>query len=274
MSRLGGASGRAERVAQVGERGVHLARAALARLLAQRVLRAEHQRDAEQPLHHALVELARQVDARLEQAGSALLARRDAHARGERRGLAERPHGVTLVVGELEAGAAAVGEDHAEPAAAGRHRHAGERRHAAEVRVALGHPALEVARDLHHAVLGERDLRDRRLLERAVHLCEQVRLETVAAHRHDKLAGVVVEQQAGALHRRHAAARLAEAVVELAPGGDTLLPIQGAEQLHDHVECVRALGEGLAFGHCRALGYACSSESRSVCSEVSETSRT
>ena len=239
-----------ERVAEVGEGGMHLARAALARLVGQRVLRAEHQRDAEQPLHHALVQLARQVDARLKQAGSALLARRDAHARGERRGLAERPHGVALLVGELEAGAAAVAEDHAEPAAAGRHRHAGERLHAAEARVALRHPALQVAGHLHHAVLGESHLRDRRLLERAVHLCKQARLETVAAHRHDELTGVVVEQQPGALHRRHAAARLAEAVVELAPRGHALLSVERAEQLHDHVECVRALGEGLAFGHC------------------------
>ena len=33
-------------------------------------------------------------------------------------------------------------------------------------------------------------------------LREQVGVETVAAHRHDELPGVVVEQQAGALHRR------------------------------------------------------------------------
>jgi hypothetical protein len=81
------------------------------------VLRAEHQRDSEQPLDHPLVQLARQVDARREQAGAALLAGRDPHARRERRGLAERPQVVALGVRELEAGAAAVGEDHAEPAA-------------------------------------------------------------------------------------------------------------------------------------------------------------
>ena len=56
-----------ERVAQVRERAVQLLGAAAARLLAQLVLRAEHERDAEQPLDHALVQLAREVDARLEQ---------------------------------------------------------------------------------------------------------------------------------------------------------------------------------------------------------------
>jgi hypothetical protein len=87
------------------------------------------------------VQLAGEVDARLEKPRAALLAGGDANARRQRGGFAERPHRVALLVGELEAGAVAVGEDHAEPAAASRHRHAGEGLHPAEARVALGHPA-------------------------------------------------------------------------------------------------------------------------------------
>jgi hypothetical protein len=195
------------------------------------------------------VQLAGQVDARLEQPGAPLLARGYADARRERGGLAERPHRVALVVRELEAGAMAVGEDHAEPAPARGHRCAGERLDAAQPCVAPGDPALEVARDLHDPVLGQGTLRDRRLLERPVDLSEQARLEAVAPHRHNELARVVVEQQPRALHSGHAAARLAEAVVEVAAGG-TVRAVHGAEQLDDHVERVGARREGLAVGHC------------------------
>ena len=52
-----------QRVAQVPERGLHLVGAAASRLLAEAVLGPERQRDAEQALHHALVDLAREVDA-------------------------------------------------------------------------------------------------------------------------------------------------------------------------------------------------------------------
>ena len=43
-----------ERRAQVRDRLRHLGAAALALLVGQRLLRAQHERDAEQPLHHAL----------------------------------------------------------------------------------------------------------------------------------------------------------------------------------------------------------------------------
>ena len=163
----------AERVAQVLERRLHLVRAAPARLLAEPVLGAEHERDAEQPLHDALVDLAREVDAGLQQARAALLAGRDADARGQRGGLAERPHRVALRLGQLEAAPAAVGEDHAQPAPAGRDRRAGQRLDAREVpRSAPGTQRRQVAAHLDHAVLGEGDLGDRRLLERAVDVAQ------------------------------------------------------------------------------------------------------
>jgi hypothetical protein len=188
---------------------VHLLGAALPRLVAQGVLRAEHERHAEQPLNDALVQLAGEVDARLEQPRAALLARSDADARGERRGLPQRPHVVALGVRELEARSAAVGEDHPEPAAGGRHGHAAERLDSAEPRVALRHPAGEVARDLHNPVLRQRDLRDRCLLERSVYLREQPRLDAMASDHDHELARVVVQEEARALHPAEAAAGLA-----------------------------------------------------------------
>ena len=276
MSRLGGASGRESASRRSASAACISLGAALARLVAERVLGAEHERDAEQPLHHALVQLAGEVDARLEQARAALLARRDADARRQRGGLAERPHRVALVVGELEAGAAAVGEDHAEPAAAGGHRRAGERLDAAEARVALGHPALEVAGDLHDAVLREGHLGDRRLLERPVDLREQARA---------RARGCPPAPRAGG-RRRRAAARRAPSRPRgstprrggrrtRAPRGRARRPWRRAARRSRRARRCAARGPGRRPSPpLLATGYACSSESRSVCSEVSETSRT
>jgi hypothetical protein len=152
---------------------------------------------------------------------------------------------VALGIAQLEAGAATVGEDHPEPAPGGRHRHAAERLDPAETGVALRHPAADVAADLDHAVLGQRHLGDRRLLERAVHLGEQAALDAVAADDHDELARVVVEQQPGAVHPAEPAAGLAELVVERGAGLGGA--VERAEQVDDHVERVRARREGL--GH-------------------------
>ena len=135
-------------------------------------------------------------------------------------------------------GAAAVGEDHAEPAARRGHRHAAQRLDAAQARVALGHPARELARHLDHAILGQRNLRDRRLLERAVHLGQEAGLDSVAPHHDHELARVVVEQQARAVHRAEPAAGLAEAVVELA--ARLRGPVERTEEPDDHVERIRA----------------------------------
>ena len=269
-----------EGVAQVGQRRLHLVGAAAPRLVAQPRLRPERQRDAEQALHHALVDLAGEVDPGLEQPRAALLVGRDAHARGERRRLADRPHGAALVVVQLERLAAAVREDHAEPAAAGRHGGARERGQLGEVGVAGRHPALEVIGHLHHPVLGEGHLGDRRLLEAPVHAREQVRVEPVAAHGDHEPARLVVEHQPGAPHRRLAAERLAEAVVEAAAAGPRAL-VELGDQLDDHVERVGAR-EGACLRHPAGFysgvtgvtqGISGCSDSLSVCSEVSETMR-
>ena len=129
---------------------------------------AERERDAEQALDHALVDLAREVDARLEQARAALLVGGDADARGERRRLPDRPHRAALVVVQLERLAAAVGEDHAQPAPAGRHGRARERGELGEVRVARRHPASRSSETCTTRSWESASLGDRRLLEAAV----------------------------------------------------------------------------------------------------------
>ena len=96
MSSVGGASGR-ESASRRSASAACISSAQRRRASSlSAVLRAEHERDAEQPLHHALVQLAREVDARLEQPRAALLARGDPDARRERGGLAERPQVVAL----------------------------------------------------------------------------------------------------------------------------------------------------------------------------------
>jgi hypothetical protein len=189
------------------------------------------------------VQLAREVDPGLQQPRAALLARRYADARGEGGGLAERPQVVPLGVCQLEASAAAVREDHAQPAPGSRHWHAAERLDAADPRVALRHPARQVAGHFDHAVLGQRHLGDRGLLERPVELGEEPGVQAVAAHDHHELARVVVEQQPGAVHRAQPAAGLAEPVVELAPRLGRA--VERSQELDDHVERVRARREGL-----------------------------
>ena len=194
---LGGASEpearRAGRTAQP-----HLLGAAPARLLAQPVLRSEDERHSEQSLHHPLVDLARKIDSSLEQprapagwsiatlaANAAVLP--SVHIAWRSSAVSEGP---AAMVGRV---------DHPE-LSAGRHRRAGDR---GQVRQpgARRQPALELVGDLHHAILGQRDLGDLGLLERSVHLREQAGVDAVAAHRHHELAVVVVEQQPGAAHR-------------------------------------------------------------------------
>ena len=274
QGRAGVEAGRRQRlgegVAQVVQRALHLVGAALTDLLAERTLGAQHQRHAEQALHHALVDFAGEVDAGLEQARATLLARGDPHAGRERGGLAERPHRVALGLRELEAGAAAVGEDHPQPAPARGDRRAGEVLDAGHVRVARGHPALEVAGGLHHAVLRQRHLRDRGLLERAVDAAQQIRPRSRGCPRHHELARLVVEQQAGALHARHVAQRHAEPVVEAGAAGAGVA-VELAQQLDDHVERVRARrGRHVEC----STRYAGERDRRRACSEVSDTVRT
>ena len=72
---------------------------------------------------------------------------------------------------------------------------------------------------LDDAVLGERALGDRRLVEGPLDAREQARIDTVAADGADQSQRRVVEVEAGAAHRREAAERLAEPVVELTRPG-------------------------------------------------------
>ena len=117
-----------ERLAQVGERSVDLVLAALALLRRERLgARGQRQRDAEQALHDAVVDVAGEVDALLEGARPLLLERRDPRAGGERRDLAQRPQPVGGVVGERGVPGAALREDHADHPARRAHGHADQR---------------------------------------------------------------------------------------------------------------------------------------------------
>ena len=109
-----------ERAAQVAQRLLHLDPAALALGTVQRLLGAERERDPEQALEHALVDLAREVEPLAERASALLLAGHVARGRHQRGGLAERPQQVALAVGELESPAAAIGADHPVGVAAAR----------------------------------------------------------------------------------------------------------------------------------------------------------
>ena len=174
-----------ERRAQIRERVAHLGAAALPVRRRERDLRAEHERHAEQPVHHALVHLARELDALVEAPRALLLASGDARARREGGELAERPHGVALVVGELEAAASAVGEDHPEPAVGSGQRRAGEGGDLEGALVARRDLTRELlGRQLLHLVEPERALRHGRLLERAVHVHEQRGVDAVRAGGH------------------------------------------------------------------------------------------
>ena len=142
-------------------------------------------------------------------------------------------------IGELEAPTAAIGEYHSQPAPAGGDGGAGERLDTGDLRVALGYPVRQIAGHRHHAVLGQRDLGDGRLLERPVDVLEQRGLEPVAADGDHQLAGVVVEQQPRAVHAGQVAQRGAEGVVE-APSAGVGLAVELAQQLDDHIQRVGA----------------------------------
>ena len=269
-----------ERVAQVAQRRVHLIAAAPAGLVVQRGLGAEHERHAEQALHHALVDVPRQVDARLEQPRARLLARGDPGAGRQRGGLAERPHRVALLLGELEAGAAAVGEDHAQPAPAGRDRRAGERLDTAQQARSGAAPSAPARRSPRPRGprpgppgrwASPRACRRPRRTDRAPPRgCPPA--PPVGAHRR-RAAGRPAQ-------RREAADRGAEAVVD-APVGRSgrRRGVQLRQQLDDHVEGVGAQRQALALSHQVALHATRRgrqefwSDNRSVCSEVSDTTR-
>ena len=133
VSGAGAAERALERAAQVEQRGLQLGADALAGGRAELGLAGEHELDAEQALDHRLVHLAREVHPLLQLAGLRLLVGGQAGEGGQRGGLAERPQQVALGVAQRRAVRAAVGQDHAQPAAGGGHRRADQRRLADQV---------------------------------------------------------------------------------------------------------------------------------------------
>ena len=117
--------------------------AGLALVRGQRLAGAEREGEAEEPLHHPLVDLAGELDPLVELARALVLAGGPLDAGGERREPPEREHRLALLGRELESPAALVGEDHPEPAAAGGDRAADERRDPGEARVARRDLSLE-----------------------------------------------------------------------------------------------------------------------------------
>jgi hypothetical protein len=188
--------------------------------LAQQIARAvERHRHAEQPLDHSLVDLACEVDPLLELVGLLELGREDARDRGQRRGLSERPQERPVGFLQRRARHQAVGEDHADRAAARRHRRAyqpgrlGDHR-----RVLVGHLAAEIADRLDDPVLPERPRRDRRRLDRHVLVGKARDVEHVGPRRAHAPAGRVVAEDHRAAHRRQPAHGLAQPVVEALAG--------------------------------------------------------
>ena len=79
---------------------------------------------------------------------------------------------------------------------------------------------------------------------------KQVGVEAVAAHRHDQLPSLVVEQQPGALHRADAAERLAEPVVEAGPAGTGWRSSSSASSSTITSSASVRAGDGLAMACC------------------------
>ena len=150
--RAGRGRGAAERAlhrgAQVAERLLDLLGAAPPRLLVEGLVAGERERDAEQALDDALVDLAGEVDALLERDGALVLARRRARHRRQRRHLAEDPQHLALGGGQRRAVAAAVAEDRAEPAPARGDRRADDGARLQALDVAGGELLLEVLAEL------------------------------------------------------------------------------------------------------------------------------
>ena len=183
------------------------------------VVGAEDEDEAEQALDHALVDLADKVDPLRQAPRGLALDRRLLDARRQRRELAERPHRLALVGGQLELAAAAVGEDDAEPPSPGGDGGAGDGRDPGEACIARRQLLLEPLRCLDDLVGGQGPLRDRGLVEGPLDTRQEAGIDAVAADGADDPQRGVVEIEPGPFHRREPADRLAEAVVELADLG-------------------------------------------------------
>ena len=110
-----------ERGAQLGERHLHLGGAAALAVGVERLLAREHERDPEQPLHDALVDLAREVDPLLQLAALLVVGGHLAGDGGHGDRLAERPQQVALVVVHRRRAGFALGQHDADVAAGGGH---------------------------------------------------------------------------------------------------------------------------------------------------------
>ena len=204
-----------------------LARAALARLGGQIALAVEGHRDAEQPLNHALVDLAGQVDSVLELVGLLRLRGDDPRHGRQRRGLPQRPQQVDLGVVERWRREQTIGQDHADSPPRRHHRSAHEPHGLGEeLEVVRGDLVGEVALDLDDAVLGQRASGELRGLDCHVGGGELLDSEAVGARRaHPPRCPVVAEDQRPA-HSREPAHSLAQAVVEVAAGSIALLRLR------------------------------------------------
>ena len=222
-----------ERAAQVGERLLHLDPAALALRLVERLLGAQRERHAEQPLEHALVDLARQLEPLGQAPRPLLLARHVARRRDQRGRLPERPQQVPLAVGELEPPAAAVGADHPVRAPRRAQRRAHERRDPEQLGVLGRDLLLDPLGDHDHLVLEQRALRDRRVDERRAQRRQLLERGPVRADRAHAPAVGVGHEDRRPPHRRQPADRLADPVVEL---GRRRLHVDVGEQLDEHLE--------------------------------------
>ncbi len=203
-----------ERSAQIGERHLHLGGAAALAVAIEQLLARERERDPEQALHDALVDLAREVDPLL-QLAALLVVRGDlAGDRCHRDRLTERPQQMSLVVVHLRQARFALGHHNTDVATRGGHRRADD----AHAREQLAHVRrhLEVlgAEDLQHTVLDERPPRGRHRVDRHEQVRELLQLDAVSPHRAYASPRAVVAHEHRALHRREAADRLAQAAEE------------------------------------------------------------
>ena len=213
--RTRGATERAlQRGAQVDQRGLHLLGARSRAPASSGRRRGEHERDAEEPLHDAVVDVAREVDALLELARALGLVGRDPRARRERERLAERPQQVAPAVVQRGVLGQRLGQDHAGRAPARGHRDVDERVLADE----LGERGVDLVRlgraDLDHAVLRQRTRRHRRGLHADVHVDEGLERHPVRAGRAHLAQRRVVAEDDRPAHAGDVADRLGQARVE------------------------------------------------------------
>ena len=239
-----------ERAPEVADRLLHLDPAALALGRIQGLLGAQRQRYPEQPLEHALVNLARQIEPLAEAAVALLLTGRVAR-RGHQCGrLAERPQQVAFAVGELEPPAAAIGADHPIGATGRAQRRTHQCGDPEQLRVLGRHLGLDPVGHHHHPVLVQRPLGDRRVDQRRAQRPQLRERGPVGADRpHPPTARVGHEDRRPA-HRGQPADRLADSVIELGGGG---VGVEVGQQLDEHLERLDAGKQRWRRAHAAAI---------------------